>query len=67
MPDFELLLEFVQQRCKVLENIQGPVRVERAEKNVTTGKSHQTSKSFISTTHDKSVNQIFVQFLVKQF
>ncbi|KAL4143988.1 hypothetical protein QTP88_006233 [Uroleucon formosanum] len=57
MPDFDLLLEFVQQCCKVLENIQGPVRTERAEKNVTTGKSHQTSKSFMSTTYDKSVNQ----------
>ncbi|CAI6369436.1 unnamed protein product [Macrosiphum euphorbiae] len=57
MPDFDLLLEFVQQRCKVLENIQGPVRAERAEKNVTTGKSHQASKSFMSTTYDKSVNQ----------
>ena len=33
------------------------MRVERAEKNVTTGKYHHTSKSFISTTHDKSVNK----------
>jgi len=54
MPDFDLLLEFVQQRCKVLENIQGPVRVERAVKNVATGK---TSKSFMSTTQDKSVHK----------
>lgn len=57
MLDFELLLAFIQQRCKILENIQSHMKVDNTAKSATTVKSRQISKSFMTATNDKWVNK----------
>lgn len=53
IPTFDNLLSFVQQKCQILENIQGLNKGQWTERNVGKGKPQLIARSFLATSERK--------------